>query len=794
MNTNKTSAFARSHQTSPRPSRLSALFLLGTLLALGVPLNTQAQTLYWDISGATAGAGGAPPSRNWDATANWTTNAAGTSATQAWTSGRPAVFSAGTDATGAYTITLIGTQTASGITFEEGVVTLSGGTLALTGSSISVNAAPTKAIISSVISGSSGLTKQNAGELVLAGANTFSGNLSFLAGTLTLNNNAAASTGSIVFNPSVGATAVLTSTNTAVTIANNITLGGTSLTPLEIDAATNSSITLNGVLSGGHSWAANGPGTLYLGGLVANYFAGAFVVRQGTVVVTADGALGSTANGSQVNAGATLALDGNVSYYTAESLTINGRGVNNLGALQGLSGLNYFYGPITFGSDTTIGAQAGSYLGLGASLFSSGTENLTITNSGTVIMSGLNNNYSNTLVSAGVLEVDYPANAGYGLVTVSTNATLSGGDGSAPGGIDLSGILAPSGTFSSGTQTWNGGGKYVWEILDATNAPVNDLLNISGSLNINATSGDKFTVVVASLDPNSYLPGPVGNFNNTLEYQWVIASATNTISTFIAAKFAVDATDFAIQNDMGGGSFRILASGTNLLMEFDPAPVIICPGSVVVDNTLNLCSASVAFAAIATNYADLSPVTIVYTNNGVPITSPNVFPGGTFTTGEATAIDSVGNTATCSFTVTVNDTQNPTPVTQNISVNLSGNTVSVAATAINNGSTDNCSIANYLISKDGGATYAPSVSFGCGETGAQPVKLKVVDASGLFATADATVTVNDVTAPTALAQNITVYLNNLGSVSVAASAINNSSSDNCTITYLQISKDGGATY
>ena len=47
---------------------------------------TPTQTLYWDIDGATPGAGGATPSGTWDAaTANWSSSLGGDVDTEAWT-------------------------------------------------------------------------------------------------------------------------------------------------------------------------------------------------------------------------------------------------------------------------------------------------------------------------------------------------------------------------------------------------------------------------------------------------------------------------------------------------------------------------------------------------------------------------------------------------------------------------------------------------------------------------------------------------------------------------------------
>jgi len=90
----------------------------------------QAATYYWDLNGPTTGAGGPTPSGTWDigTTMNWSTDSAGGVATSAWANGNDAVFSAGTDATGAFSITLSGSPTAGNLTVEEGAVTISGGT------------------------------------------------------------------------------------------------------------------------------------------------------------------------------------------------------------------------------------------------------------------------------------------------------------------------------------------------------------------------------------------------------------------------------------------------------------------------------------------------------------------------------------------------------------------------------------------------------------------------------------------------------------------------------------------
>src|ERR1700752_591900 len=71
----------------------------------------QATTVYWDVNGeGTAGAGGPAATGAWNATAtNWNKDSNGDAAlgpVAAWVDGDTAIFSAGNDATGAFTVTV----------------------------------------------------------------------------------------------------------------------------------------------------------------------------------------------------------------------------------------------------------------------------------------------------------------------------------------------------------------------------------------------------------------------------------------------------------------------------------------------------------------------------------------------------------------------------------------------------------------------------------------------------------------------------------------------------------------
>src|SRR6478672_10628164 len=84
-----------------------------TLIVAGGALTAHSQTTkYWDVDTIDQlGAGGPTPSGTWDTTtANWNINADGSGVPTTWTAGDNAVFAAGSDATGSFTVTISGTQ------------------------------------------------------------------------------------------------------------------------------------------------------------------------------------------------------------------------------------------------------------------------------------------------------------------------------------------------------------------------------------------------------------------------------------------------------------------------------------------------------------------------------------------------------------------------------------------------------------------------------------------------------------------------------------------------------------
>ncbi len=137
-----------------------------------------------------------------------------------------------------------------------------------------------------------------------------------------------------------------------------------------------------------------------------------------------------------------------------------------------------------------------------------------------------------------------------------------------------------------------------------------------------------------------------------------------------------------------------------------------------------------------------------------------------------TVTDGSGNAATCTATVTIEDSLNPTALATDISVvlNASGEAF-ITGSDVDNGSSDNCGAISLLVSPN---------MFTCADTANPvPVTLTVTDGSGNVATASANVTVVDNIPPVATCQNITVSLDASGMASITAADVDAGSTASC---------------
>jgi len=173
-------------------------------------------------------------------------------------------------------------------------------------------------------------------------------------------------------------------------------------------------------------------------------------------------------------------------------------------------------------------------------------------------------------------------------------------------------------------------------------------------------------------------------------------------------------------------------------------PVITCPANIVRSTDFNLCSAVVTYSVTAT---DNCPGVTTALVSG--LASGAAFPRGV-TTNVWRATDGSGNTSTCSFTVTVNDTQVPTitcpaNIVRSNDPNLCGATVTYTVTA-----TDNCPgvTTSQVSGLASGAFYPVGITTNI---------WRATDASGNTSTCSFTVRVNDTQLPVLMCPgNVTV--------------------------------------
>ena len=116
-----------------------------------------------------------------------------------------------------------------------------------------------------------------------------------------------------------------------------------------------------------------------------------------------------------------------------------------------------------------------------------------------------------------------------------------------------------------------------------------------------------------------------------------------------------------------------------------------------------------------------------------------------------------------------------------VSAGESGAEVTVSATG------DCFTLTGYEISKTNATSgFASSVSFDCTETGVQNVWVRATDGTDVSTATATTVTIQDATAPVAVAQDLTVNLDANGAATITASDIDNGSSDNCSVASLSL--------
>lgn len=194
---------------------------------------------------------------------------------------------------------------------------------------------------------------------------------------------------------------------------------------------------------------------------------------------------------------------------------------------------------------------------------------------------------------------------------------------------------------------------------------------------------------------------------------------------------------------------------------------IVCPGNITASTNAGVCTAVVNYPAPIVSGNNCSSIT-----QTEGMTSGSVFPVGSTTNTFQIVDNDTGESISCSFVVIVVDNESPTVNCQDITVQLdaTGN-VSIAATDIDDGSSDACGI---------GSRSLNQTSFDCNDVGTiNTVTLTVTDVNGNSSNCNVTVTVEDNVNPQASCKNITVQLDDTGNVTIAENAVDNGSLNIC---------------
>jgi autotransporter-associated beta strand protein len=476
------------------PATIVALAVFGSALA-GFAVGQEIR--YWDIDGPTPGAGGPTPSGTWSsAAANWSPSAAGDATTEPWVSGtgagdgNVAFFSAGSDATGSFTVTIDGTNFASGMVVNQGTVNLAGsGFVGIGSGTVTVRPGTTLGINnqSRVTQSAGGLLVLDGGTLLMANTGNAGSLWTSLGAGILLTGSGGTVNYNVGNNVTIFSGAFLgeggTTTNGG---AQTLTKTGTSELRVQGAQTANYTIAKLNILGGLYRI---GSSTNASGQLSTETGFGAIPFGETPDAITLDGgAIGVSTNiSTDPFRGITLGSNGGVINATSAALTLNGP-ITGPGALRAIGNRGI---TLTNANTATGGVIIGSDLAMVGGITTTTGGTLTIntdSNLGAVPGSVDPANVQlGTATAPGQLNVNattlFPSTRGFqvggaggtlsnvGAATVTLAGPLSGTGGfikTSSGTLVLSG----SNTISGGITSWGGG-----------------MLEVSSDANLGAVSG-----------------------------------------------------------------------------------------------------------------------------------------------------------------------------------------------------------------------------------------------------------------------------------------------------------------
>jgi autotransporter-associated beta strand protein len=408
-------------------------------------------------------------------------------------------LTAGTIQVGANTA--LGTNTlamAGGTTLQSGVNNLVVANNITTAGVGTIDTQANTFTLGGVISGAGSVTKIGSGNLVLNGANSYTGGSSINAGTVTAGNNSAFGTGLVTM---ADGTVLANNTNNLV-IANAFSIGN-----VEVATGANT-FTMSGTIGGAGLLTKTGTGTLVLNG--ANTYTGGTALNAGSIRIGTGTALGTgalaMAAGTTLQAGAAgLTANNAISMAGGATVDVNGNVLTLGGVISGtgplsvidsqslttdaliLTGTNTYTGgtvvtgiTVQVAADANLGNTSGGItlvggalrttasfttartvaLGTGGGTIETATgttltttgvvsgTSLTKTGAGTLVLNGANTYTGGTALTAGQITVGTNSALGTGTLTMTGGTTLAAG---------VTGLTTANAVVTLGAATINSG-------------------------------------------------------------------------------------------------------------------------------------------------------------------------------------------------------------------------------------------------------------------------------------------------------------------------------------------------
>jgi fibronectin-binding autotransporter adhesin len=457
---------------------------------------------YWAVNGAAAGFGG---SGTWDAgtTPNWN-DSTGIGTPTVWVDGNNAIFG-GTPGT----VTLNSAVTARSLLFSaSGYGILGSGTLTLTNTGTggpgpaTIEVQNAIASIGNTIAGTAGMTKTGSGTLILSGTNTYTGFTTIAAGELILSPSGSLSSSSTI---RLGDTSV---NSPSAQFRFGATGGGETISnPLIVQASASGTEGRRTLLADG----TNGSTNTWTGNITLNT----------DLVVQSAAVGGSAANGQGIllfTGGVIDVLDNS---FKMDS-SLNGNGTDTY-SIQGI---------------VQVDGVLGSSLPTGGSVIKDG--------SGTLILTGVNNNYTGTNAS-----------------TLNPNGTIIRGGVLGIFGDGSLGLAPTNGTnnvfFQSSAFNTNG------DSIAPTLRAETDGIVLASTRNINIASGvtgtfdsDGNTFTIAGV-----INGGGGNLNKVGAGTLILTGANTYTGTTTISQGVLNA---AVTGALGGTNSITVNNGGTLLV------------------------------------------------------------------------------------------------------------------------------------------------------------------------------------------------------------------------------------